>query len=1210
LHTLEWLHSKETLRLPSCKLVNLILGLMILLGSFYTSNALAGSPVSLYKSYAGNLSYVLAGASFRTTESTSCFNPQIASSAAGTLSNLPTSANVVAAYVYWTASYDATFDTPDTTVTFESRILTDFSPETETFPYNGNDLDFYSGKAEVTSIVESRRNGQYTMSDLDIEAGNPHCTPASVLGGWALVVIFEDDSEPTRVVNLYDGFQLFRGNGFPITANNFEISSNPSGKHAHITWEGDVGNSSTLNLFNEALTITTDSGTRELTDSTNPSGEQFNSRSNIYGAGNPTYGLDIDEYDISSYLTPGEKSFTTNYSSGGDLVLLTTEITSVSNITVADLSVTTSNPTSWLEGSTISKKFTISNNGPNDVPINSVEFNTTLPSDLTFNGAQGDSDWSCSQNGQSLSCIYKPKLRAGWSDYLDLTFDVANVAPGSAAISVSVNHDNAPYDIFDNQAANDIYQFTTSITGTAVVDLSASSKTYSDISGDLLLAEDTLRYTITIDDASNLAVNGITVTDDLPANIALTPSAYTIISSPVPPSFTAGTGINGTGTLTFTGIDLAPGATEQIVFEVKVDASAQEKDSLRNIASISYGTDTWQMDTGDITVTVLKPDLSPSTIEAIDKNGGLLESGDAITVQVTLDDLYDNDITTLKAIMNIPALIDSFSVIDSHTGTEIPNTYIDIQNISFSNSETPILEFEFLMDPAAVDGDTFDFTTVLSIGADTWTLVAPTLMVTNSQTASTGNKQLYLDATNNLSRARPTSSTIDIANFNSETWQLTPTLQNNLTFSITDVLVELYFEGNRYKNNGTPGNSNTSFTIELNDDTGRLLASKYIDSFSMEPLDVRLLEQTLDKNTSISTDEVTLASGQYLTLSIYGEHRGGKTGTGRRATLHTFDSIDTSKKADGYSAVVLNVSTVINVDSIQVWDKPFSDNTASQISQSQTDTNVFIRAEISDPFGAFDISSSSIELKKTDSSLYDFSSDNTNSSNDDPAPDSNNMYEINSTGATKAFEKEIELLENQFIGHWFISVTGLEGVEGDVEHTQIQTFKIIPFQPNISLSKSIEVLNDPINGISNPKAIPDAELKYAITAKNIGRGYADDGSLVLKDDIPTDAELYIGNLACINRGAGRGAGPVCFHDGTSPNESGLTYDFATIDELTDDIQFSQDGSDFTYSPVDGGDGYDSSIRFIKISPSGNLNASDKTMTFEPQFTFEYQIRLN
>ena len=273
---------------------------------------------------------------------------------------------------------------------------------------------------------------------------------------------------------------------------------------------------------------------------------------------------------------------------------------------------------------------------------------------------------------------------------------------------------------------------------------------------------------------------------------------------------------------------------------------------------------------------------------------------------------------------------------------------------------------------------------------------------------------------------------------------------------------------------------------------------------------------------------------------------------------------------------------------------------------SQPDTNLFIRAVISDPFGAFDITAAEIDITKADGTSYDYS------------PDTNAMLQVDSpaddfTTSSKVYEKQITLLETgESIGNWTINIEGFEGLETGVEqvtHTAINTFKVLPFQPNIALEKSITVLNDPINGTLNPKAIPSAELKYAITAKNSGRGFADDGSVVLKDEIPLDAELYIDNVPCPNRGNGSGLGPVCFTDGTTPNASGLTYDFVSLDDLTDHLQFSQDGSDFTYVPVDAGDGYDDSVRFIRIAPIGNLNASDKNVTFEPEFTFEYQIRL-
>jgi len=81
-------------------------------------------------------------------------------------------------------------------------------------------------------------------------------------------------------------------------------------------------------------------------------------------------------------------------------------------------------------------------------------------------------------------------------------------------------------------------------------------------------------------------------------------------------------------------------------------------------------------------------------------------------------------------------------------------------------------------------------------------------------------------------------------------------------------------------------------------------------------------------------------------------------------------------------------------------------------------------------------------------------------------------------------------------------------------------------------------------------------------------------------------------------------------DGITPNNSGLSFTFVNIDDASDDLEFSLDGNDFSYVPDDtDGDGYDPAIRFLRIKPQGSLNASDKAVSFEPEFNFEFQIRL-
>jgi uncharacterized repeat protein (TIGR01451 family) len=1179
--------------------------LSILVSILQSTPVNAGTTVSLNKSYAGNMSYVLAGASFRNSENNTCsYN----NSASGTLSGLPSTATVVAAYIYWAGSYSNIQNVNNADIYLDSTRLTVQHQYTEDFFFNNTTFDFYSGRADITALVQSKRNASYTMTGLHIET-NPHCNVAVLLGGWAMVVIYEDDSEPTRVVNLYEGFQQFRGSAFNIIANNFEVSGTPSGKHAHITWEGDVANSSASGGFNESLIMTTSSGSRELTDSVNLSGEQFNSRSNIYGASAPTYGLDIDMYDISSYLTPGDTSFQTQYSSGGDLVLLSAEITSVSNVSVADLAVTTSNPTGWQANSTVTKKFTISNNGPDDIPTQSVRFSTTLPSALTFNGTQGDSDWLCSQTGQTLECIYQSKLRSGWSDYLDLTFDVGSVAGTNVSMSVNVDHNTAPYDIFDNHIPNNTYNMTVPVATDPVIDLSASSKVPNNLNGDLLLAGDTLQYTITIDDASNLAVTNIHVTDDLPANI----SAYRITSLPsgATNNSTASGGVNNTGFLDIQNISLAAGATAQIVIEVDINTNAPDGATLQNQATITQGSDIWIVDTGDITV--VEPDLSASGKDAADVNGGWLLPGETVRYTITLDDNKDLDLTGLRVTDHLPANISSFTVSNLPPGAQDfsvigggnNNTgYIDIRNISLNSGDTLDFYVDAIVDVDAPDTANLTNTATVSLNNANWDTTSNELKVSLTiSTPASGNKPLYL-VNNNLTRNLPSANTSSSFNHGTTlTWTIDNNLQSDLTLTAGDIRTNLAIEGHR------TGSISSLLSVALyyNDNVGGgevNISSKDIPYGNYR---INTIYDT-PVNLPLASD-LTIPTGSSIYLKILN--------TSENNTVNQYGELDIhSINGAFYSAVVLNSSTVINVDTIRVWDATYGVSTGTGdgnlLPNSLPDSKLYIRAVISDPFGAFDINRADINILKADGiTSYDFTGHpdgNTNSMNqvDDIANDLSTH--------TKTFEKEITLLEsNESIGYWTITIKGYEGLElapNQVTHESVLSYQIKPFLPAITLTKTIAVINDPINGSiddgANPKAIPGAELLYTINAINSGRGQSDDGSLILQDEIPVNSNLYIGTITC----SGTDQGPVCFKEGTTPHESGLEFIYTSLTDNSDDLFFSTDGSDFTYAPVNSGDGYDPAIRYIRMAPANALNNAPKDASAQPEFNFYYKIRLD
>lgn len=1157
----------------------------------YIEDSQAGTAVSLRESYAGNLSFELTGGSFRTTQNntSAC---TLASTSSGNLTTLPVKADIKKAYLYWAASSDG-FNV-DNTVTLNGITIVADRMYTE----DTGSWDFFNGVADVTSIINSQRNGIYTLSNLDIYSTFSHCLSQTTLGGWALAIIYEDDSVPFHVLNLYEGFQSYQNSTVTLIPDNFKLPSNPSGKHAHITWEGD----DTLGTDGEYLAF---EGVR-LTDSGNPSNNQFNSYSNVQG-GFTSYGVDIDEYDISPYLTAGAESVSTVYSAGQDLVLLSAELVSVANIPVADLAVTTSNPSAWTQGTQVTKKFTISNNGPNDVPTQSVRFSTTLPAQLSLASLPNDSDWLCNQSGQTLTCIYQNKLRSGWSDYLDVTFDVANGTAGSTVNwNVTVDHDLAPYDIFDNHAENDTKNLSVPISSVPVVDLSASSKTYTNLSGDLLLAGDTLRYVITIDDVSNLASSNIRVTDNLPANI----TGYTILALPTGATNNSTTtgGSNGNGILDISNISLAAGATEQIIFEVTIDANAAKGASLQNQATLTQAGIDWIVDTGDITV--VEPDLSTSVKAASDVNGGWLLPDDVINYTITLTEKEGLDLVGVNVTDHLPKHIKSFAItqlppgaVDASqsTGGNNGTGYIDIRNISLASGASAVIEIEAIIDESAIDQFNMKNTATVSVNSKNWTVESNDLFVTlSNSTPATGNKPLYLSGSD-LTRIIPAAnSSRSFRHGQSLTWALTPVLQSDFVLSAGQSRFNMAIVGYR------TGNVQTQFnaTLYYNDNNGS--GNVTIDSANIPYGNYRR-----DTAYNIFTDfdladDVTVPEGSTLYLRVDNIASNGSNNQWSQIDVFQFNG-------NFYSAVNLNAKTVINVDAISVWDTPYGDPTGSgdgtQLANSLPDTTLYIRANISDPFGAFDITKATIDVTKADSTGYDFSAN----------PNSNEMIQVDTTAddlitSSKTYELPITLQEeNESIGWWQIAVTGYEGQEvapNQVTHERVGSFLIKPFLPQIGLTKTVSVINDPVNGTSNPKAIPGAELMYTINGINTGRGKSDNNSIKMIDEIPANSELYIGDINCNNRGPGTGLGPVCFIDGTTPHESGLSFNFATLDNLTDGVQFSTDGSDFSYIPdLTNGD-YDAAIRFIRIEPVGTYNNQPKDGSKQPEFSFSYRVRLN
>jgi uncharacterized repeat protein (TIGR01451 family) len=992
----------------------------------FSSVTYASEAVVLRDSFAGNLSFELAGNSLRSTNNT-CRAVQGRSSSSTI--TLPSSSTIKSAYLYWSGS-----GSTDSTATFNNQTVNADISYIETFEGN----DYFSSKAEITNLVSNSTSTTYTVSGVTFDGSDTYCDTAGAYAGWAMVVVYENDSEPLRVINLFDGFKSFWGSDFDLTPSNFVIASDPStkgGKHAHITWEGDSGNSTSKNSHTESLKFEG----YNLTDNDNPSENQFNSYSNVQGT---TSGVDIDEYDIGSYLTAGDTSVTTNYSTGQDAVFLTAEIISVPNEAVAELSLQQVGPTSLIRDQENSFAFTVTNNGPSNATSN-TQVILTLPTGFTMESFAG-TPWSCAVVADEISCDYSNDIaKDNSSTSLILTLKPGSSASNSVTISATVT--GVEFDnILSNNTTSETYNIISS-------DLSSSQKIVTDVNGGNVRAGDILRYQIDISESNGISASGITLVDHLPTNI----SSFDIISIPsgaIDNSQLAPAGDNASGLISISNISIAANATESIIIDATIDTSATENTAIKNTATI----------------------------------GGSISS--------------EVDIESATVYISKPA------------------------------------------DPA------------------------------------TGNKPLYLRQTSNLSRIQPTSSAYHtLADLAEKTYVITPEFQQEFQFSDTTVNAYLFLQ-----NNDTYGTWDHTITVELvhNTDTiGSVENTISIPSQGITVDNVALFQFAIPLSST-----PTIAAGDTLSLKILNDSYYSQDSL----FIYSIDpNVNSSDTVSPYSLVSLPAATVINIDDISILDSTGS----QQITEASPSDEIIIQAEVSDPFGSFDISSANISIED---------SQGTNLINQQSM-----VMSSDSGNAIKTFQYSYSIPANAELGDWSISITALEGVENEIDHTSESILKVTAALPEINVSKTVEVYSDPVHGTNSAssyaKAFPGAILTYTVTAENIGEGVAQDDSIWISDSVPANTYMLVTDYDGVS-----GQGPV--KDETATSSNGLSYTFIALNDDTDDIEFSNNGTDFNYSPTEDGEGLDKSITHFRINPKGIFQAPAAGES-STEFTIKFRVQL-
>ncbi|MEZ5537491.1 MAG: hypothetical protein R3F02_17955 [Thiolinea sp.] len=155
---------------------------------------------------------------------------------------------------------------------------------------------------------------------------------------------------------------------------------------------------------------------------------------------------------------------------------------------------------------------------------------------------------------------------------------------------------------------------------------------------------------------------------------------------------------------------------------------------------------------------------------------------------------------------------------------------------------------------------------------------------------------------------------------------------------------------------------------------------------------------------------------------------------------------------------------------------------------------------------------------------------------------------------------------------------------------------VAEFLPGFTVEKTSMVISDPVNGSNNPKAIPGAVIEYSLIVTNTGHDYSDSNQFEITDVLPAYTSLLVSDIP------GGSGGPVRFTDGTTSSRT--QWNFGGLSALADSIDFSSDGSDYSYAPVPDGQGADSAVTHIKLKPQGAFAAYPPA---HPSATYSYRV---
>ena len=257
--------------------------------------------ISRYARDTGNINFVTTGGSLRNAPNAPT-PARVNTTSTQTLSGIPATRTVRNAYLYWGASGN----TADTSVTLNGTTVTASRTFARTFN-NGTAFNFFGAFADVTSLVTPPATATTRSAASPSQRATPWCGSQAVVGGWALIVIYEGAAERLRAINLYDGLDYFYGSQVTQTPERL-----PRTRRQHRRPHRGVHarrRSAELRPRSDGVSEALRFNGTLLDDGIVPAGsdpvvQQFDGTISTQGSVT-SYGIDVDQYDVSALLLAG-----------------------------------------------------------------------------------------------------------------------------------------------------------------------------------------------------------------------------------------------------------------------------------------------------------------------------------------------------------------------------------------------------------------------------------------------------------------------------------------------------------------------------------------------------------------------------------------------------------------------------------------------------------------------------------------------------------------------------------------------------------------------------------------------------------------------------------------------------------------------------------------------------------------------------------------